>query len=210
MKLALLFLTLLFQLTPTPMPRQVTVTVLAADGQPVVGQVIQLVIQRPLVRQECLTDEAGLCLFTFTASGDLLNGYLLLVSRGQRSIIWKGEHLEVVIHLTANGELDIPTDFTGPPAPPIQTVLTETAVPATPLTIEFVPSTVPSQPSKTPTTAVSTLLLSTPEQPMPTAIPLIRPAPVSTFLGLLGAGMGLSCLLLVCAGGIFWYVRRRG
>lgn len=216
MKLSFIFLITLLQLTPTPMPRQVAVTVLTADGQPISGQVIQIVIQRPFIRQECLTDEAGSCLFAFTASGELLNGYLLLTGRGQRSLIWKGERLEIVIQLTATGELDIPTDFTGPPVPPLQTLLAETAVPATPLTIELItptnhPSTPTSPPTATATTAVAihlTALPETAEPPAPVTIPLTRPSTAVTFLWLLATGMGLTFILLVCVAGAAWFVRR--
>ena len=130
MKLFSLFiLTVFFQATPTP--RQITVTLTDADGRPVAGQVINLTVHIPLIRQSCTTDANGYCEFNFSAAGDLLRGDLVLVGRGRRSLLWKGAQFDLPLQLSEAGTLDVPYDYALPTEAPVVPQATETGITAT-------------------------------------------------------------------------------
>jgi hypothetical protein len=99
--------------------RTVTIFVNDADGNPVEGQGMELSIRKPLTRIQCTTDSSGRCEMVFGSEEDLVNGLLLIVGAGKRSVLFKGDSVEIPITLSEDGLLDIPGDFHSEPPPTI-------------------------------------------------------------------------------------------
>ena len=121
------FLLLILLFNPQLPPREVSVAVSDHRGQAVIGQVVRLEVIHPRHHDECTTDRGGRCTFTFSAPEQLYNGRLLLVGRGHRSLVWRGDlHLE--LQLDDQGQLLTHTDFIPTETPFLELTATATAV----------------------------------------------------------------------------------
>ena len=163
----MILLTLVFILTAQTNPgRTIVVTLIDDTNQPVVGQPLQLEILVPVSRQSCQTDTAGNCTFFVQSDRELVQGVLMIPGRGNRSLTFKGERLELALQFTPEGFLSIPTDYLPTPTlqnsptpevlPPSTLISSETAT-STPAELPIVESTTPpettatTEPTVTPT-----------------------------------------------------------
>jgi len=97
--------------------RTVIVTILDADGSPVLGKMIELSIRKPLTRIKCTTGADGRCEMVFGSNEDLVNGLVFIIGAGRHPVLFKGDSVEIEIRLTEQGLIDIPHDVHSEPPP---------------------------------------------------------------------------------------------
>lgn len=90
--------------------RLVVVTVLNADGSPAAETGMELSIREPLSRTSCTTNQDGRCEIQFGSNEDLVNGVLLVVGSGRKTILFKGDSVEIEIKLNESGVLEVHSD----------------------------------------------------------------------------------------------------
>jgi hypothetical protein len=201
MKKLMALLALIFILTAQTNPNRTIVVTLVDDfNQPVVGQPLQLEILVPVSRQSCQTDDFGSCTFFFNSERELVQGVLMIPGRGNRSLTFKGERLELALQFTPEGFLSIPTDYLPTSTQEVQPTFTPEVQPSvtpepspTPSRPELVEGQTTTTPAVVPPLETTATLESTTIPEILTTIELIPPAsPLSSPTPLTGSGQATS------------------
>lgn len=207
MKKLMALFTLIFILTAqTNNHRTIVVTLVDDTNQPVVGQPLQLEILVPVSRQSCQTDTAGNCTFFVQSDRELVQGVLMIPGRGNRSLTFKGERLELALQFTPEGFLSIPTDYLPTPTPEVQPSFTPEPSPTSS------PSeTVTSTPAVVPPVESTATLEATATPQVLVTTPLVTPSPNSAlstqhFLELWPLFLVALVLLTLTVAGFLTYI----
>lgn len=114
--LALLFCLLLVQIGQAQTAdAQIHITLYAASGSPLTGQVVQFVAERGPAQANCITNAVGTCTIPLvnipTDRSGFIRGTLELPTRGARPLLWPAGPIAVPLTLKPDGTLQTPVDI---------------------------------------------------------------------------------------------------
>lgn len=120
------------QETEAAQTRTLTVMLTDNEGDPIVDQQIQARFMQPMSMIGCRTDEDGICVVQIESDEEFVRGQVMVVGRGIRPFIWRGESLDLFLKTDENDLIVISTDFlptptSDAPTPTVEPIATANA-----------------------------------------------------------------------------------